>query len=123
MFAQDLNGVPVQGDDPAAGGALRRSDEERPTGAGDLLDDRGGAVLEVDVAPAQPDRFAAPQAPRGDEPPQGVKPVGGDQECDSPDSHPFDVNAALEGAAAVAWSATEPDHNVETGSPRPLRVS
>ena len=46
VLAQNLDGVPVQGDDPAAGGALRRADEDLVAGAGDLLRDRDGAVVE-----------------------------------------------------------------------------
>ncbi|MGI5180117.1 hypothetical protein ACQEVZ_27700 [Dactylosporangium sp. CA-152071] len=52
------------------------ADEDLVADACDLLGD--GAVVEVDVAPPQADRLAAAQAAQGDQPPQGVEPVGGD---------------------------------------------
>jgi len=65
VLAQGLDGVPVQGDDAAALGALRRTDEDLVADAGELLGNGHRAVPEVDVAPPQPDRLTTAQPAQG----------------------------------------------------------
>jgi hypothetical protein len=62
VLAQHLYGVAVQRDGAHAGGALRVALDDLVAGGGAVTHHEQDTVVEVDLAPAQPTRFATAQA-------------------------------------------------------------
>jgi hypothetical protein len=65
LGSQGVAGKAEQRQLSPSGGGLDRSDVQAVPGAHELLADPDDAVLEVDIAPAQPEYLAAAHAPTG----------------------------------------------------------